>query len=190
MQPPDRLGEMLRKIIESTKENTSLAGQAKRMLSSLNTGKNVCRLKKALYGLRRAGRPWHARLDGHLRSIGLVPTTREPCMYHKMYEGERLFLLVYVDDLLIASSNTDWINQVKRGLARAFELKDFGLAKYCLGIEIGQTEGEIALSQKGYALDVLRRFNMGKCKPISTPSEPKKRLTKAQQGSIPPERGY
>lgn len=110
-------------------------------------------------------------------------------MYHRMYEGERLFLLVYVDDLLIASSNANWINQVKQGLGRAFELKDFGPAKYCLGIEIKQTEDEIALSQKGYALDVIRRFNMGKCNPISTPSELKERLTKAQQGSILPKRG-
>ncbi|TGZ52773.1 Retrovirus-related Pol polyprotein from transposon TNT 1-94 [Temnothorax longispinosus] len=62
-------------------------------------------------------------------------------------------------------------SEVKQSLMEDFEIKDLGIAKRCLGLEITQEEDAILLTQKGYTLDVLARYGMEQCNPISTPSE-------------------
>lgn len=91
--------------------------------------------------------------------MGLSPTHGEPCMY-QAHRGENvLLLLIYVDDILVASQSEEWMREVKRSLMEEFEIKDLGVAKYCLGLEISQEEDTILLTQKGYTLGVLARWN-------------------------------
>lgn len=73
------------------------------MLKDVRGPDRVCKLKKALYGLRQAARQWHTKLDNRLRNFGLIPTNADPCVYVKK-EGFT-FVLVYVDDILIVTND-------------------------------------------------------------------------------------
>ena len=73
-----------------------------------------------------------------------------------------------MDDLFI-TGELNLIQGCKRDLASEFAMKDIGLMHYFLGLEVWQEEGHIFLGQGKYAVDVLSRFHMGDCKPVSTP---------------------
>lgn len=124
-----------------------------------------------MYGLRQAGRQWNIRLDAKLREMGLTPTRGEPCLYQARRNGDVQLLLIYVDDMLVASQNIEWISEVKQQLAEAFEIKDLRPAERGLGLEITQNKNEIKLTQRGYTLDILTRFGMEQCNTVATPSE-------------------
>lgn len=135
MQPSELLTKMLKRLIQEEGQ-TKIGDRALSMLKSIEAGGNVCKLRKALYGLKQAGRKWHERLTDKLKTLGLQLVQREPCLYYAIRKNVHLIVVIYVDVLLIASQNIEWIQQVKRDLKMNFELKDFGPVSYCLGIKI------------------------------------------------------
>lgn len=169
MEVPKMLCEMLERIIEDQRVTREVRKQSAKMLTKLEQGNCVCRLQKAIYGLRQAGRQWHSCLSRKLTNIDLVPTKGEPCMYHAKKDGNLLLLIIYVDDILIASTDQDWIDEIKIGLQKEFEIKDLGLAKYCLGLEINQGEDFVMVTQTRYILSILEKYGMQQCNPVMTP---------------------
>eukprot|EP00253_Pinus_taeda_P036098 PITA_36098 len=85
-----------------------------------------------------------------------------------MVGKEPLILVLYVDDLIITGAER-LIEGCKRDLASEFETKDIGLMHYFLGLEVWQEEGHFFLGQGKYIMDILSRFHMEDCKPMSTP---------------------
>ncbi|KAG6461296.1 hypothetical protein O3G_MSEX012541 [Manduca sexta] len=170
MQIPKILEESLITLIQKENANSTVRKRAEKMLVDLEAGGNACLLKRSLYGLKQAGRQWYIRLDEKLRRMNFKPTINEPCLYHQRKEdGTILIVVIYVDDILVASDNLILIEEFKKDLAAEFELQDFGPAKYCLGIEIEKKNGEICLSQRKYIQDALKRYSMADCKTVSTP---------------------
>jgi hypothetical protein len=167
MEKPALLQEMLQRIINEEEDDHTLVKKARVMLRDLQGENKICRLRKALYGLRQAGRQWNYEIDKTMKRAGLVPTNADPCVY--VDKNTRTFVLIYVDDILITSGNQERERQIKEVLSKAFRIKDFGLAKYCLGIQIEQNENEICLSQAGYIREILKRYRMEDCKPVLTP---------------------
>ena len=93
-------------------------------------------------------------------------------MYFRQYsDGSFIYLLLYVDDMLIASKDKSLISKLKSQLSEEFEMKNLGAAKKILGIEIQRDRktGKLHLSQGHYLEKVPGRFNMGNCKAVSTP---------------------
>jgi len=86
------------------------------------------------------------------------------------------YVLVYVDDLIITGSDSDFITTFIHILDQQFSLKDLGSLHYFLGIEVSPSSNGIILSQGRYIRDLLRRTNMANAKPISSPTEPGSRL--------------
>jgi hypothetical protein len=80
-----------------------------------------------------------------------------------------IFLLVYVDEIVVASSSQDGIVAMLRDLSLEFALKDLGQLHYFLRIDVQKTGDGIHLSQTKYASDLLGRVRMMNCKPIATP---------------------
>eukprot|EP00253_Pinus_taeda_P002078 PITA_02078 len=105
-------------------------------------------------------------------------------LYIKNTDDDILFVVVYVDDLIITGSSAHWIHEIKQDLCRTFDMTDLGLLHYCLGIEVWQTENNIFLSQSKYAKNLVDRFRMQDCKPATTPMEPGLKLS--AQSSSPP----
>lgn len=176
MKIPDMLSEILNRLVSKQNDNTYINDRAKYMLEKLQSGGNVCSLKKALYGLRQAGRQWYVKLSETLISLGLQPTINEPCLFFGNVNAELVFVLVYVDDILVASRDIKYIIEIKNGLSSHFEIKDLGKANYCLGLEIVQNNDHIVLKQSGYILGLLKQYGMHECNSAITPSEISGRL--------------
>ena len=133
---------------------------------------HVCRLKKSLYGLKQSPRQWYKRFDMFMHGIGYCRSEFDSCVYHKRLPGGMMvYLLLYVDDMLIASSNMLEIQKLKALLNGEFEMKDLGEARKILGMEIvrDRKAGTLYLSQKRYIEKVLERFGMKDAKAVGTP---------------------
>lgn len=78
-------------------------------------------------------------------------------------------MLVYVDDIIVASSSQAATDALLRDLERDFALKDLGDLHYFLGIEVKRTANQLLLNQERYATEILQRVNMANCKPVATP---------------------
>lgn len=138
----------------------------------------VCRLRKALYGLKQASRVWNIKLDTELKRIGFKRSSYDPCVYFMSDRDRIIVVAIYVDDLLVFSNEPGWVHNVKRELFSKFHMKDLGEAKQILGMRITRQDGAIMLDQQRYIEELLRRFKMDNCNPVSTPAEVNHRLTK------------
>ena len=89
----------------------------------------------------------------------------EDCVYHKFNESKFIFLILYVDDILIVSSDIGLLHKTKKFLSKNFEMKDLQDPSFVLGILIleDRSQGIIWLSQKRYIEKVLSRFSMKDC---------------------------
>ena len=142
----------------------------------------VCRLAKAIYGLKQAPRAWYMKIDQYLTDHGFQQSPSDANLYIKHTGDDILFVVVYVDDLIITGSSTHLINEIKQDLCNTFDMIDLGLLHYCLGVEVWQTENNIFLFQSKYARNLVDRFRMQDCKPTTTPMEPGLKLS-AQSSS-------
>ncbi|CAJ2648276.1 unnamed protein product [Trifolium pratense] len=132
----------------------------------------VCLLKKSLYGLKQSPRQWYRRFDDFLLKTGFVRSNYDSCVYMmKRNEKVILYLILYVDDILMASSDKHEIQKLKEKLNGEFEMKDLGNAKRILGMDIlrDQSKGELFLSQHDYLTKVVERFRMTDSKVVKTP---------------------
>ncbi|CAL9029582.1 unnamed protein product, partial [Prunus brigantina] len=122
----------------------------------------VCKLKKSIYGLKQASRQWYLKFHKIITSFGFVENRLDECIYLKNSGSRFIFLVLYVDDILLASSDESLLYETKNFLSMNFEMKDLGEASYVLGIEIhrDRARGLLGLSQKAYIEKVLKRFNM------------------------------
>ncbi|KAH9659027.1 hypothetical protein KPL70_023708 [Citrus sinensis] len=133
----------------------------------------VCKLTKSLYGLKQSPRQWYKRFDQFIKRQRYTRNKFDHCVYfRKLQEESFIYLLLYVDDMLIASKSKDEIEKLKTQLNQEFEMKDLGEAKKILGMEIcrDRARGKVSLSQKQYLKKVLQQFGMTEqTKPVSTP---------------------
>ncbi|GJW53299.1 retrovirus-related pol polyprotein from transposon TNT 1-94 [Tanacetum coccineum] len=100
-------------------------------------GNKVCLLKKSLYGLKQSPRQWYRRFDEYMLSNGFKRSSYDSCVYYSSYApGEYIYLLLYVDDMLIAYMSKAEIGSTKSLLKKEFDMKELGEAKKILGMEI------------------------------------------------------
>lgn len=115
-------------------------------------------------------------------SFGFIENTVDSCIYLKISGSKFIFLVLYVDDILLATNNLGLLLDVKKMLSENFDMKDLGEASYVLGIEIhrDRPRGLLGLSQRAYLDRVLARFNMQNCKPSIAPVCKGDKFNKAQ----------
>lgn len=135
----------------------------------------VCKLNRAMYGLKQAGRVWNKKLDSTLKNFGLKSSCMDPCIYYA--NDLQLIVAIYVDDFLIFYHDEQQLKQLKGQLCERFRMKDMGAAKGCVGIRIKQSSNSIELDQTVYIEEVLKRFGMSESKPIGNPSDTSIKLT-------------
>ncbi|KAE8692180.1 putative ROP-interactive CRIB motif-containing protein 6 [Hibiscus syriacus] len=134
---------------------------------------DVCKLNKSLYGLKQSPRQWYKRFDSFMRRQKYTRSKYDHCVYlQKLKDGSFIYLLFYVDDMLIASKSQKEIDKLKAQLNQEFEMKDLGEAKKILGMEISRDRqrGKLCLTQKQYLRKVLQCFSMNEnTKHVSIP---------------------
>ena len=95
---------------------------------------HLCRLVKALYGLKQAPRAWHARLGAALRAHGFVPSAADTSLFILQRPEVTMYILVYVDDIILVSSCASATDQLVSSLGAEFDVKDLGRMHYFLGL--------------------------------------------------------
>ena len=131
--------------------------------------RHVCKLEKSLYGLKQAPRAWFARLSSRLQELGFVPSKADVSLFVYKHNGITVFMLVYVDDIIVVSSTVQAVDLLLAQLRQSFPVKDLGNLGYFLGIEVQHQPDGLHLSQHKYITDLLVRTNMTDARPVSTP---------------------
>ncbi|KAL4271452.1 hypothetical protein GQ457_13G004180 [Hibiscus cannabinus] len=131
----------------------------------------VCKLKKSIYGLKQASRQWYLKFHEVISSFDFVENIMDHCIYQKVSESKICFLILYVDDILLATNDRGMLHEVKQFLFKNFDMKDMGDASYVIGIKIHRDrhKGVLGLSQETYINKVLERFRMKDCSPTVAP---------------------
>jgi len=130
---------------------------------------HVCKLQKAIYGLKQAPRAWFSRLSNKLLQIGFVGSKADTSLFIYRTKTVTIYLLIYVDDIIITASDPAAITELLKLLSVDFAVKELGDLHYFLGVEVNKVEAGLLLSQKRYILDLLKKTNMHEAKPISSP---------------------
>ncbi|KAL3821238.1 hypothetical protein ACJIZ3_007143 [Penstemon smallii] len=154
----------------------------------------VCKLQRSLYGLKQSPRQWYLRFYQFMKVQNFTRSNFDHCVYfRKLKDGTFIYLLLYVDDMLIASKSSVEIAKLKAQLQNEFEMKDLGEAKKILGMEITRerSTGIVWLTQMQYLKNVLTRFGMDdSSKAVSTPLTPHFKLSADLSPSNDEERKY
>ena len=112
-----------------------------------NNSSLVCLLNKSLYGLKQALRAWYAKMDSFLLDTGFSRFHSDPNVYTKKVGNHLIILVLYVDDLILTSSDPKILTHVKSSLKKNFKMSDLVHLHYFLGLQVLQTKEGIFLSQ-------------------------------------------
>ncbi|KAJ7959777.1 Retrotransposon protein, putative, Ty1-copia subclass [Quillaja saponaria] len=110
----------------------------------------VCRLMKSIYGLKQASQQCFLKFDEVITFLGFVENKIDQCIYLKVSGSKFIILVLYVDDILLASSDVGLLHETKLMLSKTFDMKDLGEASFVLGIEIHRDRSRhlLGLSQR------------------------------------------
>ena len=136
-----------------------------------NDEKLVGKLKKSLYGLKQSGRNWYSMLHSYLQEQGFSQSFADTCVYTRHNKGEMTIIIVWVDDIIIASSSLSTVNDIKKCLSSKFQMKDLGEISCFLGIKFLRDGDTIKMNQSRYVENMLVKFGMQECKPRSSPCD-------------------
>uniref|UniRef100_A0A2N9EDY1 Reverse transcriptase Ty1/copia-type domain-containing protein n=1 Tax=Fagus sylvatica TaxID=28930 RepID=A0A2N9EDY1_FAGSY len=145
----------------------------------------VCKLQKSLYGLKQASRQWFSKFSTILLQHGFTQSKADYSLFIKQHGSCFIALLVYVDDILIASNDATAVAQLKTYLDSQFKLKDLGPVRYFLGLEIARSSKGISVSQRKYALEIMEDAGMLGCKPAKCPMDQNLKISKGEGSLLP-----
>ena len=104
---------------------------------------HLCKLCKALYGLKQAPRAWYSRLSSRLQQLGFIASKADTSLFVYNRSGVTIFMLVYVNDIIVASSSPPATTKLLADLQASFALKDLGPLHYFLGIQVTSSPGAL-----------------------------------------------
>lgn len=132
----------------------------------------VCKLKRSLYGLKQSARCWNLRINKILIDSGFRRGKAEPCLYVKGDGDSIIYVLIYVDDIIVATKNDIEFENVVKVLKSNFEITEMGDLKLYLGIEVNLEDGVYYLSQERYIDKLIKEFGLENAKVSSIPMDP------------------
>ena len=133
--------------------------------------KKVCRLLKAIYGLKQAALQWNKALHDSLLKMEFTRTFADPGIYIHFHNQDLIILVIYVDDALFMGSNCSYLRFKKQEFMKKWESRDLGEAKEYLGMRITRDhiKKTLKLDQISYADKVIKRFKLNDAKIARTP---------------------
>ena len=130
----------------------------------------VVQLKRALYGLKQSANAWNSTLCQYLERIGFKASVSDHCLLFRAHQGQRVFIAIYVDDILLCASTEALLKEVADDLTRRFEMSSVSIPTTHLGMEVVVSKDGIKLTQRRQIEKALEALDMGNCKPQATPA--------------------
>jgi hypothetical protein len=141
---------------------------------------HVCKLDKVLYRLKQAPRAWCRWLSAKLVQLGFVISRADTSLFVYNKSGLIIYLLVYVDVIIVTNWSTSAISALLQDLQEDFTLKNLGDLHFFLGIQVTRLDDGLLLLQGKYASELLQRADMQKCKSVKTPLATSDKLSSSQ----------
>ncbi|XP_038678419.1 uncharacterized mitochondrial protein AtMg00810-like [Tripterygium wilfordii] len=132
---------------------------------------HVCRLCRAIYGLKQAPWAWFEHFCQVVTQAGFTGSSQDHSLFVQSSPQGRAILLLHVDDMIITGDDIAAIQYLQRHLQSQFRMKDLGSLRYFLGIEITRSDHGILLSQQKYLSDILSRAALVDTRNVDTPLE-------------------
>ena len=114
--------------------------------------------------MKQAANNWYKELANFLLRQGYIKSRNDHCPFARSEAEDHTFILVWVDDIIVASRSMTVISDVKKALEAAFHMEDRGRQHLFLGLRIRQEEGKVTVNQERYIETMLERFQMDQCK--------------------------
>ena len=152
----------------------------------------VCHLKKSLYGLKQAPRAWHTRLKQELENMGFTASAADPGLFTAQLKSGKVYVLVYVDDILVGAKSLTDIQHVKDRLTGVFKVRDLGEAKYFLGMSVDRNRQArtLKMTQERLATELVSKYGMKEGKTKSTPMSTSVKLVQTTQDAALDKEAY
>ncbi|GKB24836.1 ribonuclease H-like domain-containing protein [Tanacetum coccineum] len=136
----------------------------------------VCHLQRSLYGLKQALRAWFQRFASYATRVGFQHSKIDSSLFIFHNVADISYLLLCVDDIILTTSSTTFLQRVISSLHTEFSMTDLGSLNYFLGISAQRTSAGLFLSQSKYAEEILERAHMQHCNPCRTPVDTESKL--------------
>jgi hypothetical protein len=122
-----------------------------------------------LYGLKQAPRAWYSRFATYLTTLGFIEAKSDTSLFIFRRDSDTVYLLLYVDDIILTASSTKLLHRTISALQREFTMKDLRPLHHLLGITVERRSDGLFLHQLTYMLDILKCAVMADCKLCTTP---------------------
>jgi hypothetical protein len=159
-RPHDGLDRLLVELIPLV--DPRYRHRLKKQLKDLRSGMWL-RLKKSLYGTKQAPRNWNIMLNTFLISIGFKPNPSDPCLYSRVIsETENAFLIIYVDDILVAASTQKIVDDITKQISDKFNVSLSDNVNRFLNMDIAveREAHSVTISQERYIQDIWSKFGL------------------------------
>lgn len=134
-------------------------------------GNEVYKLKKSIYGLKQAAHVWNQTLHEVLMRNGCIQNESDKCLYKKKNGDKVCYLIIHVDDMLVASSDEEFQTELMTSIGNEFELKKLGNVKQYLGIDVERRNGEFFISQEQHIEKIIREAGLEEAKESAQPMD-------------------
>jgi len=130
----------------------------------------VCLLRRSIYGLKQSARVWNKKIHQVLTDANYIQSKNDPCLYILDKNGKFCYILIYVDDVIMASEDDSMLTECERVLSAEFKIKNLGNIQNYLGLQIKRdVNGNFALNQKQYIMKIIKDFGMMEAKTSNIP---------------------
>jgi hypothetical protein len=150
----------------------------------------VYKLSKALYELKQAPQAWYARLKTFLLDHGYVMGSVDKTRLTLKHDNDFLLLQIYVDDIILGGSSHALMSSFKEMMENKFQMCLMGELTFFLGIQVKQTKQGTCIHQTKYTKDLMKKFNVAKLNPVSTPMSTTTVLNPDENGEEVDQREY
>ncbi|KAL0411240.1 UNVERIFIED_CONTAM: Copia protein [Sesamum latifolium] len=136
----------------------------------------------SIYGLKQASQSWNTHFDEVIRDYDFIKNEHDPCVYKKISRSSVVYLVLYIDDILLIGNDVKMLGDIKTWLSTKFSMKDMGETSYILSIKIYRDRSRrmLGLTQSSYIEKVLKRFKMENSKRRFLPMRHGIKLSKKQ----------
>lgn len=149
-------------------KETVFMHQPERYVDSTKTD-HICKLSKAIYGLKQAPKVWFDNLKNALVNWHFQNTKNGSYFFMHKDTNHITFLLIYVNDIIVTDNNTVFLKSFIKQFNNVFSLKDLGHQHYSIDIEVQRDANRMYLIQSKCIGDLLKKFKMEKSSTCPTP---------------------
>jgi hypothetical protein len=150
-------------------------------MEQLTPGGHIAQMLKGVNGCKQGSKLFYDEAKGTIIAMGFTMSLYDSCVFTLFTEDEKCIIILWVDDLLVASKGKTLLKRLLDEMKSKYKFKVITEPTLFLGAKLkrDRERGTMEISQEGYFSELLKKFNMDNCNAIQTPMEPGKQYIKS-----------